>query len=250
MDFFLFTHLSESVLLTQLCLTFCEPMDCSPPGSCVHGILQARVLEWVAISFSRGSSPPRDRYWVSCIAGRVFTIWFTEEQIYWGKLKEQIYWEAVSTNWECIWISLPPVTFPGGASDKEPDCQCRRHERHEFNPWVRKIFWRRAWQPHSSIPAWRIPWTEEPGWLQSMVLQRVGHDWNNWAQYSYIPYFCQSLLLKSPIKTQVTMRSRLTWERSLPPFSSSSTLWSYSVIITFSLKCTWLSGAPRTRVHL
>ena len=79
MDFFLFTHLSESVLLTQLCLTLCEPMDCSPPGSCVHGILQARVLEWIAISFSRGSSPPRDWYWVSCIANRVFTIWFTEE---------------------------------------------------------------------------------------------------------------------------------------------------------------------------
>ena len=155
MDFFLFTHLSESesVLVTQLCPTLCEPMDCSPPGSCVHGILQARVLEWVSISFSRESSPPRDRNWVSCIAGRVFTIWFTEEQIYWGKLKEQINWEAVSTNWKCMWISLPPVTFPGGASDNEPVCQCRRRERHELSPWVRKIFWRRAWQPHSSIPA-------------------------------------------------------------------------------------------------
>ena len=44
-------------------------------------------------------------------------------------------------------LVLPRVRgFPGGASDKEPDCQCRRHERHEFNPWVRKI-WRRAWQP-------------------------------------------------------------------------------------------------------
>ena len=156
---------NESVLVTQLCPALCEPMDRSPPGSSVHGILQARVLEWVAISFSRGSSPPRDWNWVSCITGRFFAIWFTEEQMYWGKLKEQIYWEAVSTNWECIWISLPPVTFPGGASDKEPACQCRRRERHEFNPWVRKVFWRMAWVPHSSIPAWRIPWTEETGWL-------------------------------------------------------------------------------------
>ena len=48
----------------------CDPMDCSLPGSSVHGILQARILEWVAISFSRGSSWPRNRTPVSCIAGR------------------------------------------------------------------------------------------------------------------------------------------------------------------------------------
>ena len=45
----------------QLCPTLCDPMDCGPPGSSVHGIFQARILEWVAISFSRGSSHPRDR---------------------------------------------------------------------------------------------------------------------------------------------------------------------------------------------
>ena len=54
-------------------------MDCSLPGSSVHGILQARILEWVAIPFSRGSSWPRDWTWVSCIAGRFFTIWATRE---------------------------------------------------------------------------------------------------------------------------------------------------------------------------
>ena len=53
----------------------CFPMDCSPPGSSVHGISQARILEWVAISFSRGSSWPRDQTWVSCIAGGFFTYW-------------------------------------------------------------------------------------------------------------------------------------------------------------------------------
>ena len=62
------------VLVTQSCPTLCNPMDCSPPGSSVHGISQGRVLEWVAISFSRGSSQPRDRTQVSCIAGRLFTI--------------------------------------------------------------------------------------------------------------------------------------------------------------------------------
>ena len=50
-----------------------DPVDCSPPGSSIHGILQARRLEWVAISFSRASSQPRNQTWVSCIAGRFFT---------------------------------------------------------------------------------------------------------------------------------------------------------------------------------
>ena len=63
-------------------------MDCSPPGSSIRGLLQARVLEWVAISFSRGSSQPRDRTRVSHIAGRRFTIWATREiQVGWGALK-------------------------------------------------------------------------------------------------------------------------------------------------------------------
>ena len=53
-------------LVTQLCLTLWEPMDCSPPGSSVHGISQTRILEWVAISYSRGSSRPRDGTRISC----------------------------------------------------------------------------------------------------------------------------------------------------------------------------------------
>jgi len=60
----------------QPCPTLCDPMDCSPPGSSVHGILQARTLEWVAISSSRGSSQPREQTQVSCvscIAGGFFT---------------------------------------------------------------------------------------------------------------------------------------------------------------------------------
>ena len=65
--------------VAQSCLTLFDPMDRSSPGSSVHGIFQARVLEWVAISFSRGSSQPRDWTWVSCTAGRRFTIWATRE---------------------------------------------------------------------------------------------------------------------------------------------------------------------------
>ena len=55
------------------CQVMCECMDCSPPGSSVHGILQARILEWVAVPFSRIPSPPRDQASVSCIAGGFFT---------------------------------------------------------------------------------------------------------------------------------------------------------------------------------
>ena len=58
-------------LVTQSCPTLCNPMDCSPPGSSVCGILQARIVEWVAMPFSRGS-PPRDWTWVSRIVGRFF----------------------------------------------------------------------------------------------------------------------------------------------------------------------------------
>ena len=65
------------MLVPKSCLTLCDPTDCSPPGSSVHGILQARILEWVAISYSRGSTQPRDPTRVSCIASRVFTIWVT-----------------------------------------------------------------------------------------------------------------------------------------------------------------------------
>ena len=68
-------------LVAWSCPTLCNPQDCSLPGS-VHGIFQARVLEWVAISFSRGSSRPRDRTWVSRIVGRRFTVWATREGIY------------------------------------------------------------------------------------------------------------------------------------------------------------------------
>ena len=65
--------INMTMLVTHHVQLFCDPMDCSPPGSSVHGILQERILEWVAISSSRGPSQPRDRTWVSCIAGRFFT---------------------------------------------------------------------------------------------------------------------------------------------------------------------------------
>ena len=66
--------------VAQSCLTLYDPMNCSLPGFSVHGVFQARVLEWVAISFSRGSSWPRGRTQLSCIAGRHFTLWTYRHQ--------------------------------------------------------------------------------------------------------------------------------------------------------------------------
>ena len=67
--------------VTQSCPTLCNPMDGSLPGSAVHGIFQARILEWAAISFSRGSSQSRDRTRVACIADKLFTVWATREAL-------------------------------------------------------------------------------------------------------------------------------------------------------------------------
>ena len=67
--------------VTQACPTLCDSMDCSLPGSSIHGIFWARILEWVIISFSRGSSQPRDWTWVFHIASKLFTIWATRESL-------------------------------------------------------------------------------------------------------------------------------------------------------------------------
>ena len=93
------------VLVAQSCLNLCDSMDCSPPGSSIHGILQARILEWVAISFSKGSPWPRDQTWVSCTAGRVFAFWATREDIRWL--------QALKTSVFLKWLSslLPTVQW-------------------------------------------------------------------------------------------------------------------------------------------
>ena len=67
------TSKSESEV-AQSCPILCDSMDYSLGGSSIHGIFQARVLEWIAISFSRGFSQPRDQTWVSCVVGRRFTV--------------------------------------------------------------------------------------------------------------------------------------------------------------------------------
>ena len=81
----IFTLFTMCVFVAQSCPTLCNRTVCSP----VHGILQARILEWIAIPFSRGTFQPRDQTLVACITGRVFTIWATEKsQVYTEPLLE------------------------------------------------------------------------------------------------------------------------------------------------------------------
>ena len=114
------------VKVTQLCPTLCNPMDYT-----VHGILQARILEWVAFLFSRGTSQPRDWTQVYCIASLVAQ-----------RLKRH------PGMWETQVQSL-------GQED----------------------LLEKEMATHSSSLAWRIPWREEPGRLQSIGSQRVRRDW-------------------------------------------------------------------------
>ena len=89
------------VIITQSCPTLCDPMHCSPPGSSVYGIVQSRILDWIAIPFSRGSSWPRDRTcisWASCMVGGFFTFWVT------GEVQEVAGWSLI----ELAWLQLGP----------------------------------------------------------------------------------------------------------------------------------------------
>ena len=141
--------------VTQSCLSLCNPMDCNLPVSSVHGILQARVLEWIAMSFSRASLQPRDWTLVSCITSRFFTIWATREGLC-VCLSLYIYIERERKRGEGVprccwgWRTHLPVQetwdmglIPGSGSSPGGGHRAT----------------------HSSILAWRIPWIEEPSRL-------------------------------------------------------------------------------------
>ena len=102
------------VLVTQSSLTLCDPLDCSLSGSSVHGILQARILEWVAIPFSRGSSRPRDWTQLSYTAGIFFTVWATREAHSYPYLCF-VYWMVSLLKMEpCLILSTYQNAWPGG----------------------------------------------------------------------------------------------------------------------------------------
>ena len=141
----------------QSCLTLCDPMACSPPGSSIHRIFQVRILEWVAISYSMGSSQPRERTHVSCVS-------CIDRQI----LSHCATWEAPFTS-SWLWIGASLVA------------QLVKNPSVVRETWARSLGWEdpleKEMAPHSSTLAWKIPWTEKPGRLQAMGSQRDRHDW-------------------------------------------------------------------------
>ena len=120
--------------VTQSCPTLCHPMDSSQASFSVHGIFQARILEWFAISFSRGSSRPRDRTRVSHIVGRRFTIWATREGQIWrlssnpeGEVVGRLLWGHSMISWSIlplffVLISSHIFGFAGPPFQKLPHC--------------------------------------------------------------------------------------------------------------------------------
>ena len=139
-----------------------EPVDCGLLGSFVLGILQARILEWVAISLSKGSSQPRNWTRASWIVGRFFTDWamtlatWCEELTQW---KKPWCWEGLKS---------------GGEGDDRG-----------WDSWMASLIWW-PWVWASSRNWW---WTEKPGVLQFMELQRVRQDWAtelNWTELNYL----------------------------------------------------------------
>ena len=153
------TEQKESLesLVVQSCPTLCDPMYCSLPGSSVHGIFQARILEWIAISFYRGSSRPRNGTQVSRIVSRRFTVWATREEKSHQRLAQICSNRALAItvpsqlSASCLWLcQFPGITiaspldciyilslkaarkFPGGPEVRTLCFHCKGNG---FNPW-------------------------------------------------------------------------------------------------------------------
>ena len=148
-------------VFAQLCPTLCISMDCSLPDFSAHGIFQARILEPIAISYSRGSFRPRDPTRVSCISciGRLILphcgTWEALIWLWWELNKIICQMGSLVAQW--YRISLPQEMRVLSLGREDP--------------------WEKETATHSSILARRIPRTEEPGRVQSMGSQRIGHNW-------------------------------------------------------------------------
>ena len=150
-------------------------MDCSPPGSSVHDILQARILDWVAISFSRGSSSPRGQTHISCIVGRFFIAEPSRKPVMPTASNSQALLTTHSSTlaWKIPWTEEPGRLQSMGSLSQTwlSDFTFTFH----FHALEKEM------ATHSSVLAWRIPGTTKPGGLPSMGSHRVGHDWNDLA---------------------------------------------------------------------
>ena len=177
-----------SVLVTQSGWTLSYPVDCNSPGSSVHWILQARLLEWVTVPFSRGSSQPRDWIWLSRIAGRFFIIWATREvpsnthththtHTHWTHVESVGWCKPAEENCSVWTLSLSHITLnrwlsvalPSGrrkvaAQPKSPGATPGQHPGLDG---VGSLQW---WARYS------LPWESPPGFFLSSDLA----DWFQW----------------------------------------------------------------------
>ena len=147
--------------------------------------------------------------------------------------------------------------FPGGASGKESARQCRRRQRCGLDPWVRKMPWRGKWQPTAVYLPGETPWTEEPGGLPSIGLQRVRHDWSDRAcacththigtythisQYIFIlKYFFHSVIWvssKRPIRSLQHLFSSMPFEIFFYPFLPLAPFFSSCLLFLSIFICT------------
>ena len=95
--------------VAQSCLTICDTMDCSPPGSSIHGTLQARILEWVAISSFRENCRPRDQRRISCVGKQTLPLsplGSPDKLILWPKDAHHVFWYTEDSEWYSIYFLL------------------------------------------------------------------------------------------------------------------------------------------------
>ena len=151
--------------IAQLCLTLCHPMDCSPPGFSVDGISQARILEWVATSYSRGSSWPRQQTRVSWLAGGFFTTEPPGKPSWMGLvsfIKETTEWPLALLSYEDTWrVSEPESRFPAdteSASTLILDFPASRTMRNKFSavykPPLPPVFCYSTWNGLRHMGKW------------------------------------------------------------------------------------------------
>ena len=169
------------VVVTQSCPNLCDPMDCSPPGSSVHGICQARILKWISIPFAKESSQRRDWSRVSCIAG-------------WFLLLNEPHTRVCVCVCVCVCIYTDIyiyTSFPGGSEGKE---SARSAGDLDSIPGSGRQPGEGKGNPLGTL-AWKIPWTEKPGSLQSIGLQRVRQGWVTSLSLSILRFASQNWFL-------------------------------------------------------
>ena len=146
-------------LVAKSCLTLWDPIDCSPPGSSVHGISQARILEWVAISFFRGSSQPRGGTHISCIARRILYHWTTWEThcplslVTRGQVSPRSLPIRLPTAIMYQWLALSHTGFPENITNKAEDNSLKSY-------WADSQGQRRNW-----LCLQETCWAEVDTWL-------------------------------------------------------------------------------------